>query len=186
MLAQAVSATKTPADIPAAMAKELSEMFVVLESRARYLPLVAPDLPFSLFALYNRDEIVAPFRDNPRAMMAGTFYSERYGLDVHLFTLDKSGGFTRTTTYQDWFEAPDRIHWESQSTTTATCNTGKRLIGGLGRHLFFVRESKQDPFMCIGFGSPISSEGECPIRLRWKLEHSVPDHDYVRFLAAAG
>jgi hypothetical protein len=140
-----------------------------------------------LHSHYSRDEIVAPFRDNPSAMMQGTFYSEAFGLDIHLFTLNKSErDFSATTRYNDWFESPDTIHWESQSTTSINSRTGQRLVNGTGRHLFFVREQKDEPFFCLGFAVPISYTSEKPIKLRWKLEHLVPDHLYLRFKAAAG
>jgi superfamily II DNA or RNA helicase/HKD family nuclease len=187
MVAQGLASQANPADIPEQIKQEFIQVLNVLNRRADTLPAVAEDLPFSLWGLYNRDEIVAPFRSNTGSMRQGTFYVEPFGLDIHMFTLEKSeGGFTPTTRYQDWFESPDRLHWESQSTTTVTSNTGQRLISGSGRHLFFARVSRGDPFMCIGFGKPISFDGERPIRLVWQLENKVPDHHYVRFQAAAG
>ncbi len=125
-------------------------------------------------------------------MWQGTFYAKELGLDVHLVTLKKSErNFSPTTRYADYFVAPDLLHWESQSTTTAQSATGQRLTKGSGRHLFFVREDKVAdgrvaPYMCLGFGQPISFEGEKPIKLVWRLDHPVPDHAYVRYRAAAG
>src|SRR5437588_8152381 len=148
-------------------------MLSVLERSAGPKPLVADDLPFSLHSHYSRDEIVVPFDKNPTAMRQGTFYVERLGLDVHLVTLRKSErDFSPTTRYADYFVGPDLLHWESQSTTTASSPTGQRLIKGLGRHLFFVRENRDEDnrtsaFMSLGFGKPISSEGERPIKLVW-------------------
>lgn len=178
------------AEIPEAIRAEALELLEALrpESRSR----LADDLPFSLHASYSRDEIVAPFRDNPASMRQGTFYVEDLELDIHLVTLNKSErDFSPTTRYQDYFEGPEVLHWESQSTTLRDTPTGRRLVEGLGRHLFFVRESKNSdgrtaPFFCAGFASPIWSEGEKPIRMRWKLEHAVPDHRAIKLVAAAG
>ena len=167
--------------------EEVGELMDFLLETAVARPLVADDLPFCLHSHYTRDEIVAPFRDNPVSMRQGTFYSEAFGLDIHLFTLNKSErDFSATTRYNDWFESPDVIHWESQSTTSIDSRTGQRLVNGTGRHLFFVREQKDEPFFCLGFAVPISYTSEKPIKLRWKLEHLVPDHLYLRFKAAAG
>jgi superfamily II DNA or RNA helicase/HKD family nuclease len=172
--------------------EEMLEMLIVLEGRAAHRPAISDDLVFSLHCHYSRDEIVSAFRDNPASMRQGTFYVEELELDVHILTLRKSErDFSPTTRYADYFIAPDRLHWESQSTTSAASPTGQRLIRGLGRHLFFVRENRDEdartaPFMCLGFARPISSEGEKPIKLIWKLEHVVPDHVYVRFATAAG
>jgi superfamily II DNA or RNA helicase len=171
---------------------EMLELLSVLEARAGHRPAVAPDLPFALHCHYSRDEIVAPFRDNPESMRQGTFYVQERDLDIHIVTLRKSErDFSPTTRYADYFLSPDQLQWESQSTTTVQSPTGQRLIRGLSRHLFFVREDKvQDgrtaPFMCLGFGHPVSHEGEKPIKLVWKLEHVVPDHVFVRLRAAAG
>ncbi|MGV3615758.1 MAG: DUF3427 domain-containing protein [Fimbriimonas sp.] len=172
--------------------EEMLDLLSVLETRSSHRPPIADDLVFSLHSHYSRDEIVSIFRDNPASMRQGTFYVESLGLDVHIVTLRKSErDFSPTTRYADYFVAPDQLHWESQSTTSADSPTGMRLIHGHGRHLFFVREDKdQDgrtaPFLCLGLACPISAQGENPIKLVWKLDHSVPDHIYVRYLAAAG
>ena len=172
--------------------EEAAELLRSLLGEARSKPRIAEDLPFALHARYSQDEIVAPFRDNPRSMRQGTFYDHDRAIDIHLLTLRKSERhFSPTTRYADYFLAPDRLHWESQSTTTASSPTGRRLIEGTGRHLFFVREGKDEdgrtsPFLCLGFGEPLSNEGEKPIRLVWGLESPVPDHLYPRLRSAAG
>ncbi len=167
--------------------KEMVELFDILLERSQPHNVAAEDLPFSIHARYNRDEIAVPFIDNPGTMRQGTFYARSHRLDVHLITLRKSErDFSPSTRYQDWFESPNVLHWESQSTTTAASATGRRLIEGEGRHLCFVRERKDEPYSCLGFVRPIASESEKPIKLTWALEHSVPDHTYVRFRAAAG
>lgn len=172
--------------------EEMLELLAVLESGAHIRSPLADDLPFILHSSYSRDEIVALFRDNPASMRQGTFYVEELGLDVHILTLKKSDReFSPTTRYADYFIAPDLLHWESQSTTSISSATGQRLINGLGRHLFFVREERDfegrtSPYICVGFGKPVSHESEKPIRLVWMLDHVVPDHQYVRLLAAAG
>lgn len=172
--------------------EEMLELLSVLENHVSHRPPIANDLVFSIHSHYSRDEIVSIFRDNPASMRQGTFHVESLELDVHILTLRKSKrDFSPTTRYADYFVAPDQLHWESQSTTSSESPTGQRLIHGYGRHLFFVREEKDwqgriSPFLCLGFGRPLSAQGEKPIKLVWRLEHSVPDHLYARFLAAAG
>jgi len=192
MMAFTLTQTASLANVYPAVREELLELLSALESGALHRPLIAEDLAFSLQCHYSRDEIVGAFRGNPASMRQGTFYVEELGLDIHMVTLRKSEReFSPTTRYADYFVAPDQLHWESQSTTTADSPTGRRLIQGTGRHLFFIREDRvQDgrtgPFMCVGFGRPIFSEGEKPITLIWRLDSNVPDHCYVRFKAAAG
>jgi superfamily II DNA or RNA helicase len=192
MLAFPLTRSITLRELDPLVREEMLEMLSLLELAALHRPAVADDLVFTLHSQYSRDEIVAIFRDNPESMRQGTFYVKELELDVHLVTLRKSEReFSPTTRYQDYFEANDLLHWESQSGTTVSSATGQRLVHGIGRHLFFVREQKADDgrtssFMCLGFAKPIFSESEKPIKLLWKLDHLVPDHVYVRFRAAAG
>lgn len=187
MMAHPLTNALDPNAVTPEVRNEFGELLDALLLRAKPLPLLGSDIPFALHAHYTRDEIVAPFRDDPKSMRQGTFYAADFELDIHLVTLRKSErDFSPTTRYDDWFESPDVLHWESQSMTTVKSPTGQRLVHGTGRHLFFVREQKQDPFLCVGFASPLSFESEKPIRMRWKLEHMVPDHIYVRFRGAAG
>lgn len=174
------------------MVNEIVELLEYIECKSINRTAVANDLPFRLYGLYSRDEIVAPFRDKPNSMRQGTFYVEKFKLDIHLFTLRKSERhFSPTTRYADYFMAPDLFHWESQSTTTIQSPTGRRLINDEGRHLVFVREDRDidgrtAPFLCLGFAHPVRWQSEKPIQIVWRLEHSVPDHLYVRLQAAAG
>lgn len=188
MLAYPTTETMSPESMSPQLREELRGLLEYLEEKAVPLPQVAEDLPFALHARYTRDEIVAPFRENPRSMRQGTFRVEDFDLDVHLITLKKTErDFSPTTRYNDWFEAPDILHWESQSGTTQRSRTGKRLIHNQGRHLVFVREEKGDPFLCIGFVREVLGfHSERPISLKWRLEHLVPDHLYVRLRSAAG
>jgi len=192
MMAFTLTRTTSLINLHSVVRDELLDLLSAIESSCLHRPAISKDLAFSLHCHYSRDEIVAVFRDNPASMRQGTFFVQELGLDVHIVTLRKSEReFSPTTRYADYLVAPDQLHWESQSTTTIQSGTGQRLINGSGRHLFFVREDRdQDgrtaPFMCLGFAHPIWHEGEKPIKLLWKLEHSIPDHVFVRFRAAAG
>ena len=88
--------------------------------------------------------------------------------------------------WNDLALGPSLFHWESQSTTTASSATGQRYIHHAergSRVLLFVREQrKQDgrpgaptePFVCLGFASYESHEGERPMAIRWRLEREIP------------
>ncbi|RYG24391.1 DUF3427 domain-containing protein [bacterium] len=192
MMAFTLTGATSIGNLDPVVREEMIELLETLQESSSAKLDVAPDLTFALHGHYSRDEMVGIFRDNPVSMRQGTFYVQELGLDVHMITLRKSEReFSPTTRYADYFIVPDRLHWESQSTTSAASPTGQRLINGTGRHLFFVRESKGEdgrtvPFLCLGFGKPISHEGEKPIRLVWELEHAVPDHLYMRLRNAAG
>ena len=102
-------------------------------------------------------------------------------------TLKKSEAlFSPSTRYRDLALGPALFHWESQSTTTASSPTGQRYIHHASRGsrvLLFVREQrKQDgrpgsptePFVCLGFATYESHEGERPLAIRWRLEREIP------------
>jgi len=192
MLAYTFTNTTSLEEIAPVVREEMLDLLSTLEFDVSHRPMLAEDLPFALHCHYSRNEIAGPFYDNPEAMRQGTFYAKDLGVDIHLVTLQKSErDFSPTTRYADYFVAPDVLHWESQSTTSAKSPAGQRLIQGIGRHLFFVRETKDEdgkatPFMCVGFAKPISHEGEKPIKITWRLEHAIPDHIYIGFRAAAG
>jgi len=88
--------------------------------------------------------------------------------------------------WNDLALGPALFHWESQSTTTAASPTGQRYIHHASRGsrvLLFVREQrKQDgrpgaptePFVCLGFATYESHEGERPMAIRWRLEREIP------------
>jgi hypothetical protein len=174
--------------------QEMLELLDYIATYALHRPALAADLPFVLGMDYSRDEIAAPFLKNPESMRQGTFYVREAGLDIHLVTLKKTArNFSHSTMYQDYFIGSGKLHWESQSTTSLQSATGQRLINGIGRHLFFVRNetfsiggSGPVPFTCVGFAKPISHHGERPIKLIWELETPVTDHTWVRFKAASG
>ena len=96
--------------------------------------------------------------------------------DLLFITLRKSETlFSPSTRYRDLALGPALFHWEGQSTTTAASATGQRYIHHASRGsrvLLFVREQrKQDgragaptePFVCLGFATYESLEGERPM-----------------------
>jgi hypothetical protein len=88
--------------------------------------------------------------------------------------------------WHDLALGPALFHWESQSITTAASATGQRYIHHAergSRVLLFVREQRRqdgrpgaptEPFVCLGFASYESHEGERPMAIRWRLEREIP------------
>ncbi len=141
------------------------------------------DLPFCLHRAYVRDEIAAPFRDDPKSLREGVLHDKERRLCVNLVTLNKSEReFSPTTRYADVLLSPVLLQWESQSTTRQDSETGRRITNPANwRQLFFVRTSKRDadgrtpPYWCLGWARPIRHEGERPIRILYGLLRAVPD-----------
>jgi len=70
--------------------------------------------------------------------------------DLLFITLRKSEAlFSPSTRYRDLALGPPQFHWESQSTTT-------------------------EPFVCLGFATYESHEGDRPMAIRWRLEREIP------------
>ena len=99
-----------------------------------------------------------------------------------------SGDFSPTTRYRDYAISPTLIHWESQSTTSATSPTGQRYINhgerGTNIVLFARLRTSDRAFWCLGPASYVSHEGERPIAFVWQLQHRLPADLFTAFAAA--
>jgi len=174
--------------------EELIQLLELLAERAdrrlHPLPWALP-VPLRVHGHYSRAEIEAAFGvltdDAPWIHREGVLWQQASATDLLFITLRKSEAlFSPSTRYRDLALGPSLFHWESQSTTTASSATGQRYIHHAARGsrvLLFVREQrKQDgrpggptePFVCLGFASYESHEGERPMAIRWRLEREIP------------
>jgi hypothetical protein len=160
------------------------------QRRLHPLPWALP-VPLRVHGHYTRAEIEAAFgvltTESPWIHREGVLWHQASATDLLFITLRKSEAlFSPSTRYRDLALGPSLFHWESQSTTTAASPTGQRYIHHTtrgSRVLLFVREHrKQDgrpgaptePFVCMGFASYESHEGERPMAIRWRLEREIP------------
>jgi hypothetical protein len=112
---------------------ELAELLAELQGRVDHVqPILSTSghVPLRVHARYTRIEIQAAFNDGarlrPSRWDSGVKWLRNEKTDVFAFTLDKtSGDFSPTTRYQDYAISPELIHWESQSRTTVTSETGQ-------------------------------------------------------------
>jgi hypothetical protein len=174
--------------------EELIQLLQLLAERAdrrlHPLPWALP-VPLRVHGYYSRAEIEAAFGvlsdDTPWINREGVLWHEPSQCDLLFITLRKSEAlFSPTTRYRDLALGPTLFHWESQSTTTTASSTGQRYLHHAARGsrvLLFVREQrKQDgrpgaptePFVCLGFATYESHEGERPMAIRWRLEREIP------------
>jgi len=180
---------------PQALA-ELKELFEVLFTRIPHVPLALtelPDVPLTIHARYTRIELLAASgtgdRVKVRPWREGALYEHDLRADFFVFTLDKtSGQFSPTTRYKDFAISRELIHWESQSTTTASSPTGRRYQhqSATGNHvLLFARLSADDrAFVFLGPATYVSHVGELPMAITWRLQHPLPGDLFQRFAAA--
>lgn len=175
---------------------ELTELLEVLRAEIQHVPIpltALPDVPLTVHARYTRAEILASAGTGDgvkvRPWREGTTYEKELKTDFFVFTLDKtSGQFSPTTRYRDYAIRPDLIHWESQSTTTASSPTGQRYQHHVatGHHiLLFARLSVDErAFVFLGPATYVSHVGELPMAITWRLAHPLPGDLFQQFAAA--
>lgn len=175
---------------------ELLELLEVLEGRIDHVhaPLAArPGVPLQVHARYSRLEILAAFGIGEGAKVApwqsGVHWAPSESADLLAFTLDKtSGRFSPTTRYRDYAISRELIHWESQSTTPADSETGRRyqrhVEDGSEVHLFARLRADERAFWFLGPARYVSHEGERPMAITWRLEHPLPGDLFASFAVA--
>ena len=160
---------------------------------------VPEDVPLELHAEYSSHEALAALGyKSAYAFREGVKYLSERRTDVFFVTIDKEERhFAVSNRYDDYAMNAAHFHWQSQSTTRAESEAGRRYrwIGrtdapseyqGQTAHLF-VRERKVEkgvavPFVYLGRVRFVSSEGECPMSIVWALETPIPPRWLDRFM----
>lgn len=142
------------------------------------------DCPLDLHCTYTRDQIlVAMDYMTPGNVREGVKWLPDKKIDVFFVTLNKSDkDYSPTTMYDDYSINEKFFHWQSQSTTSETSDTGKRYINhvtGGSKVLLFVREFKKDdagtaPYTYLGTANYLSHEGSKPMNVTWRLDAPIP------------
>jgi hypothetical protein len=176
-------------------------LLAALDDRVVHLqtPLSVLDtVPLQVHAHYTRDEVLAAFGIAtlmvPHPLQAGAYWHRSSQTDLFFVTLQKTEKeFSPSTRYKDYAISDQLFHWESQSVTSTTSETGRRYLrhGELGtRILLFVRTSKTDgagrtlPYFCAGFANYVSHESDRPIAITWQLENRLPGNRFAEYRAA--
>ena len=137
-----------------------------------------------LYGCYSREEIFALFdrqtgEKKMQGVASGAFNIDELNTELFFVTLNKSDkDFSPTTQYNDYFISENRFHWQSQNTMSHS-NAGERYVNqnkNGRRFILFVREDKKDgfgntsPYFCMGLVDYISSHGDFPMNIEWKME----------------
>lgn len=177
---------------------ELRELLPLLGERVchRVARLAShPDVPLLVHAQYSRNEILAALGTGDGIQTAtwreGVRKDDRHRCDLLLVTLDKSAGtFSPTTRYRDYAVSPTLFHWESQSTTSDTSETGKRYIGHAERNwsiqLFARLTNETRAFTFLGPATYVKHEAGRPMAVTWRLQWALPGDVYAEMGAAVG
>ncbi len=173
----------------------LFDLRAILEYRLRNTRTrpteLLPDIagPLALHAEYTRDEVLVGLghweMERRPEQREGVLHLVDKRVDVLFVTLHKSAdSYSPTTMYEDYAISDSLFHWQSQSTTSAESETGKRYI----HHkrfgytpLLFVRESKDvapndiaSPYVFLGPVSYVSHTGSKPMSIVWQVRSRMP------------
>ena len=175
--------------------QELLELIGVLQARISTLEIPLGDVPLMVHCRYSQVEILTAFGiltvERPHLIREGVYYHKPSNTDLLFITIRKSEkDYSPSTMYQDYSVSPELFHWQSQSTTRADSEMGRRYRSD-SRTLLFVRESAKDgndltvAYVCLGPAEYLSHEGERPMSILWKLGYSIPTQLY-RWMRLAG
>ena len=151
--------------------------------------IVGAGIPESMevYGCYTREEVFCMLgKQTPNKKMqgsvAGVFNVEEYNTELFFVTLNKSDkDFSPTTQYDDYIISEKLFHWQSQNTDSHN-GKGERFVNQATNHkrfLIFVREYTKDefgntsPFLCFGFANYVSSSGDYPMNIVWKMEKPI-------------
>jgi hypothetical protein len=178
----------------------LADLRAVLEYRLQHTrtrPMaLLPDLagPLALHAEYTLFEALVglgkwEMRRRPR-FSEGPLHVPQRKVDALFITLDKTeDAYSPTTMYEDYVISDRLFHWQSQSTTSAESETGRRYVHhrAMGyTPLLFVREHRKtagglaSPYAFLGPAEYASHEDSKPMSIVWRLANPIP----VRLLRA--
>ncbi len=148
-------------------------------------------LPFScaldLHGSYTLDEILVAFgydsEKKRRSIRQGVVHLPDLKADAFFVTLNKSeDAYSPTTMYEDYALSETLFHWQSQSTTSETSETGLRYVNHISMGytpLLFVREDKSKdniscPYSFLGDLEYVSHSGSSPMSVVWRLKNPIP------------
>ncbi len=167
--------------------QEIAEIIAYLLTHLQFktTPLGDHIIPkLELYGCYTREDIftLAGRQTADRKMqgsVTGVFNLKEHNATLLFVTLNKSDAdFSPSTQYNDYLINEEFFHWQSQNTDSHQNNGGSRYTEQSktnNKIILFVREEKKDgfgntsPFHCFGLVDYISSHGDFPMNITWKL-----------------
>lgn len=168
--------------------QEISEIVSFLFDKldVKTTPLGNDVVPgIELYGCYTREEIFTLVGRQTvdvkmQGMASGVFNLPEHNAVLLFVTLNKSEkDFSPSTQYDDYLINERYFHWQSQNKDSHQ-NKGGRLytqqLHDNRKIILFVREQKKDgfgntsPFHCFGLVNYVSSHGDMPMNVTWKLE----------------
>jgi len=176
--------------------QELTELAALLEARSNLAYRSIPgleDTPLCLHAAYSAREILtavgwlnatrrAPFQ-------SGVLPLVERKTELLFVTLDKSEGYHKGISYQDYAVSVDTFHWQTQNSAGPDTPNGRRYLesstNGWNFQLF-VRPRKAAAYRSCGRVKLLSTEGNRPMSIVWKLETPLPARLFSEFSVLRG
>ncbi|MFJ4502208.1 DUF3427 domain-containing protein [Streptomyces sp. NPDC088864] len=173
---------------------EVRQVLAHVLKQADHLPIplggVHADLPLTMHASYNREEILTALHEaelggfHPGNFREGARWCSSRRTDVLFVTLEKDEKeFSPETRFKDYALNEAEFHWESQNQISETSSTGIRYQSHRQKEthiLLFVRRYKRtdiggpSPWMLLGPVEYVSHKGSNPMGITWKLKHEMP------------
>jgi len=143
-----------------------------------------------LYQNYTRNELMYLFQSPAKE---GSWREGISRVDNHyLFfvTLNKGEDTEEHLNYHDYFIDQNHFHWQSANQTSHASERGKDYVHhqerGLHIHLFVRKfesmHGKTLPFMYVGELEYISSHGDNPMNITWRLKQPLPYEIYLDFV----
>ncbi|HTE23658.1 DEAD/DEAH box helicase [Flavitalea sp.] len=170
---------------------ELAEILDLLKysidfiERPANLPFI---FPLKLHSRYNRNQILVALGlhtfEKASSNREGVAENKVINAEALFITLKKSEReYSPTTMYEDYAINDTLFHWQSQNATSENSVKGLSYIHHqrLGKKiLIFVREQNDDeygitmPYIFLGEGEFVSSQGSKPMSIEWRLKQPMP------------
>ncbi|MBY6269733.1 MAG: restriction endonuclease subunit R [Parageobacillus thermoglucosidasius] len=161
----------------------------IIEFRRTHHPerFLAKGERLTLYQNYTRNDLIFLFE---AGVKEGSWREgvSRAGNHYFLFVnLNKSEKVEKHLQYKDYFIDQRHFHWQSQNQTSHESSVGQNYIyhkeRGIHIHLF-VRKFDQMhgmtlPFIYLGEVDYVSSYGDKPMNIKWRLHHPVPEDLYI-------
>ena len=175
-----------------ALCSELTELFELLRDAVTHMPLkidqLPPEVPLAVHCRYSLPELMAAFGHvnksgalvQPRE---GVVYLPEYKANLLLVTLDKSAGYSSSTSYRDFAVSAEEFHWQTQNRTAPLSTRGRRHTEHQAQGitpLLFVRQSRTMekgvtmPYTFLGPVDYVRHEGSRPMDVTWRLHTPMP------------
>ncbi|MFY0544948.1 DUF3427 domain-containing protein [Brevibacillus sp. H7] len=164
----------------------------IVEFRRTYNPtsFFKGNQKVQLYQNYTRNELIYLFQSNAKEGSWREGISRVNNHYLFFVTLKKDENTAEHLNYHDYFIDKNHFHWQSANQTSHTSERGQDYIHhkerGLHIHLFVRKfdqmHGKTLPFTYVGELDYVSSVGDKPMNITWRLQSSLPDDLYLDFV----